>query len=160
MRSRVGKKGTVLIAVVALAATAAAGGALAAVAARTTATSATVTTKINVTESDYAIALSQSTNVPTGYVVFVVKNTGSTAHRFGVKGKNFTTKSILSLIHPGQTKTLKVQFLKKGTYTAFCKLHLSVGMKAALAVGSPGSTTTHTTTTGTTTTPYRTTPRG
>jgi plastocyanin len=156
MRSRIGRKGTVLLAVVVLAATAVAGGALAAVAARTTATSATATTRINATETDYAIALSQSTNVPVGFVVFVVKNNSATAHRFGVKGKSFTTKSILTLIKPGQTKTLKVQFLKKGTYTVFCKLHQAMGMKATLTVGATSSTTTHTTTTlnTTDTTPY------
>lgn len=148
--SRIGRKGTVLLAVVVLAATAVAGGALAAVAARSTTTAATATTKITATESDYAIALSQSTNVPVGYVVFTVKNTSTTAHRFGVKGKNFTTKSILTLIKPGQTKTLKVQFLKKGTYTVFCKIHQSVGMKATLTVGATSSTTNHTTTFNTT----------
>jgi plastocyanin len=145
MRSRIGKKGTVLLAVLVLAAAAVAGGALAAVAAHDT---AATTTTINVTETNYKIALSKSSGIPVGYVVFVVKNSSTIAHHFGVKGTNFTTKSILALIQPGQTKTLKVLFTHKGTYTAFCKLHLALGMKKAFTLGGTSTTsTTHTTTT-------------
>ena len=151
MKSRIGKRGTVLLAVIVLAATAVAGGALATVAARHTATgtAAAKTTKIVVTETDYAIALSKSSSVPVGTVKFVVHNTSATAHKFGVKGKG-VNKLISGLIQPGKTKTLTV-VLKKGTYTVSCKIHVSLGMKATLVVGGAGATTTGTTT-GTTTT--------
>ncbi|HUZ15795.1 MAG TPA: cupredoxin domain-containing protein [Gaiellaceae bacterium] len=145
MRSRIGKKGTAL-AVVALAATAVAGGALAAIAAHSTAM--TTTTTIKATETNYKITLSRAT-APVGTVVFVVHNSSKTAHRFGVKGVNGFSRGIPTLIKPGQTKYLTV-VLKKGTYTVFCKIHASLGMKTILKVGTTtGTTTSHTTTTST-----------
>jgi plastocyanin len=146
MRNRIGKRGTVLFAVVVLATAAVAGGALAAVAAHDTAS--TTTTKVTATETNYKIALSR-VSVPAGKVIFTVHNASKTAHDFGIKGLNFTTKSIAGTIAPGATKSLTVT-LKKGTYTVFCKLHIALGMKKTLKVGAgTGTTTTHTTTTST-----------
>lgn len=143
MKSRLGRKGTVLAAV-ALAATAVAGGALAAIAAHGT----TTTTKITATETNYKITLSRNT-APVGTIAFTVHNSSkTTAHKFGVKG-NGISKSITGYVNPGQTKLLTVT-LPKGTYTVYCALHASMGMKTTLKVGSgTGTTTTKTTTTST-----------
>jgi plastocyanin len=143
MKSSIGRKGTVLLAVVALAAAAVAGGALAAIAAHST---GAMTTTVKATESNYEIVLSKKIVVP-GNVHFVVHNSSKTAHKFGVKG-NGVSKSISGLIQPGQTKSLTVLLKKKGTYTVYCALHASRGMKTTLTVG-PGSGPPPTTTAGT-----------
>lgn len=145
MRSSIGRRSTALT-VVALAATAVAGGALAAIATHSMATATTA--KITATETNYKIALSRSAVAP-GTVTFTVHNHGAVAHKFGVKGAGFS-KSIPGLIQPGQTKSLTVT-LKKGSYTVYCALHISSGMKTTLRVGQgPGTTTGGTTHTGTT----------
>ena len=136
MNSRLGRKGTVLTVTV-LAATAIAGGALAAVVAHRSTTS----TKIRVTETDYKLALSKRT-APAGRITFVVHNKGMTDHEFAVKG-NGVHKGIRGLIAPGTTKSLTVT-LKKGTYTLYCKLHISSGMKKAFKVGGGSSAATTT----------------
>lgn len=147
MRSRVGR--STALAVVVLAATAVAGGALAAIAAHGTARAAT--TKVTVTETDYAIAPSIDTVSP-GKVTFTVTNSGAVAHKFGIKG-NGVNKKILGLIKPGATKSVTVVLKKKGTYTLFCPLHQAQGMTATFTVAAaPSGTTTNSTTGGTTTT--------
>ena len=148
MRSTIGKKGTAL-AVVALAATAVAGGALAAIAAHSTAT--TTTTAIKATETNYHIALSR-VNAPVGIIKFTVHNSSKTTHRFGIHNTSGFSKSVSGTIPPGATRTLTVT-LKKGSYTVFCAIHASQGMKTVLKIGTTTgtTTTTHTTTTGTTT---------
>jgi plastocyanin len=145
MRSKLGTKGTLYLAVVALAATAVAGGALAAVAAHSPNT--TMTTGVRATESNYKIALSRL-SAPVGTITFTVHNSSNTAHKFGVKNPaTGVTKSIVGTIAPGATKTLTVT-LKKGKYVVFCALHASLGMKRTFYVGmTPPTTTTHTTTT-------------
>ena len=56
---------------------------------------------------------------------------------------------------PGKTKYLTVT-LAKGTYTVFCALHLSSGMKKTFYVGvtPPGTTTSTSTSTSTSTHTY------
>lgn len=143
MQSRIGKKGSVFLAVVVLAAAAVAGGALAAFAAHST--GASTATQVKATEKNYTIGLSRA-SAPAGTVTFVVHNASNTAHKFGIKGANFATKSIPGTIAPGATKKLTVT-LKKGTYTVFCALHVSSGMKHTFTVGGATGTTTHQTTT-------------
>jgi len=145
MRSRLGKKGTVFLASIVLAAAAVAGGALAAFAAHSTAS--VVTTKVTVTQTDYALALS-TTSVPLGKVKFVVHNSSSIAHKFSVKGKGVSA-SISGLIKPGKTKSLTVT-VKKGTYKVWCSLHLKFGMKAFVGAGVTPPTTASTTSGSTT----------
>jgi plastocyanin len=141
MQSRYGRKGTVLVAAI-LAATAVAGGALAAIAAHGSTASAVQI--INVTETDYAIGLSQYTATP-GYVKFVVTNQGAVAHKFGLTYGG-VYHHVAGVIEPGTTKSLKV-LLPKGKFTVFCKIHVASGMKALLTVAKPGGTTSTTTTT-------------
>jgi plastocyanin len=75
-----------------------------------------------------------------------VHNSSNTDHKFAIRKSGFK-KCIPGTIAPGQTKKLKVT-LKKGTYTVFCAIHLSFGMKKTFHVGtSSGGTTTHPTTT-------------
>jgi len=148
MRSKIGRRGTVFLAVVVLVATAVAGGALAAFAARTTA--ATTKTYVKVTESNYKIVLSRA-SAPVGIVEFIVHNSSTTAHKFNIKGTSYAARGISGTIAPNTTKYLTLT-LAKGSYTVYCPLHISLGMKKAFSVGTTtGTTTTHTTTTATTT---------
>lgn len=86
--------------------------------------------ELNVTEKDFAIALSSST-VKAGSVKFNIKNNGPSPHNIEVKELNKASDNIDS----GKTGTLTVD-LKAGTYTIICNIpgHEQLGMKVMLTV--------------------------
>jgi uncharacterized cupredoxin-like copper-binding protein len=108
------------------------------------------TSRITVTMTEFKFKLSKQ-RVPTGTVIFTVKNKGKIPHDFKIYGKK--TK----LIAPGKSATLRVTIRKKGRFGYVCTVsgHARLGMKGRLAVGvTPPTTTTVTTaTTATTTVP-------
>jgi len=89
-------------------------------------------TAVAVTETEYTIAPSTNT-APPGKVTFTVTNSGTIAHKFGIKG-NGVKKAIKGLIQPGKTKVITVLLKKKGAYTLFCALHQAQGMTATFTV--------------------------
>jgi uncharacterized cupredoxin-like copper-binding protein len=86
-------------------------------------------TKVTVTMSEFKFKLSK-TSVPSGTVVFTVKNAGKIGHNFKVNGK--ATK----ILAPGKHATLTVKFTKKGTFAYLCTVpgHAKLGMKGKLGV--------------------------
>jgi nitrite reductase (NO-forming) len=118
-----------------------AGSALAAGSASDSATK-TVTTKINVTASEFKFKLSK-TSAPVGTVIFTVKNVGKIGHNFFINGK------VTKLIAPGKSAKLTVKFTKKGKFNYLCTVpgHAKLGMKGVfgIAVKPPVKTTPTTT---------------
>ena len=103
------------------------------------------TVTIRVTATDFKFKLSRA-SVPTGTtVVFKVTNKGKIEHDFKINGKK------TQLIKPGETKSVKVVFKKKGRLTYICTVtgHAKLGMTGKFAVGTTAITTTTTTTTTT-----------
>jgi uncharacterized cupredoxin-like copper-binding protein len=101
---------------------------------------------IKVTATDFKFKLSKA-SVPTGTtVVFKVTNKGKIPHDFKINGKK------TQLIQPGQTKSVKVVFKKKGKLTYVCTVsgHARLGMTGKFSVGVAAVTSTTTTTTTTT----------
>jgi uncharacterized cupredoxin-like copper-binding protein len=94
-----------------------------------TARSAALLAKVNVTASEFKFVLSKKT-AGRGVVVFKVKNVGKLKHDFEIKGRK--TK----LIAPGQTETLRVTFLRKGSYPYKCTVagHAAAGMKGVFKI--------------------------
>jgi plastocyanin len=86
-------------------------------------------TTIKVTAKDFKFILSKKT-AKRGIVVFKVTNTAAIQHNFSIKGR--TTKK---LSH-GQTATLRVTFLRKGTYPYKCTVdhHAALGMKGVFTI--------------------------
>ena len=105
---------------------------------------ADATSRVTVVATDFKFALSKR-SVPTGIVVFTVKNKGKIGHDFKIGGKK------TPLISPGKSARLIVRFTKKGRFTYVCTVpgHVRLGMLGTLAVGSTASPPP---TTGTTTT--------
>jgi plastocyanin len=70
------------------------------------------------------------------------------AHEFAIHGPG-VNKRIPGKLKPGSTKTLTVR-LGKGTYKVDCPIHIPLGMKTTIHVGtkSGGTTTNGTTTSG------------
>jgi uncharacterized cupredoxin-like copper-binding protein len=90
------------------------------------------TTKVTVLAgkpTEFGFKLSK-TKVPTGVVVFTVKNVGAIAHDFKIAGKK--TK----ILNPGKSATLKVTLKKAGKSPYLCTLpsHAIAGMKGTLTV--------------------------
>jgi uncharacterized cupredoxin-like copper-binding protein len=107
---------------------------------------ATKTVTIKVTATDFKFKLSKA-SVPTGTtVVFKVTNKGKIPHDFKINGKK------TQIIQPGQTKSVKVVFKKKGKLTYICTVsgHARLGMTGKFSVGVAAVTNTTTTTTTTT----------
>ena len=99
-------------------------------AARATAASAAVkTTRISVVATEYKFKLSAKT-APKGKVIFTVKNKGSLAHDFKIKGKK------TRLIAPGSKAKMTVRFRKTGHYKYKCTVpgHAQLGMKGTFKV--------------------------
>ena len=90
---------------------------------------AALVTTIKVTAMDIKFKLSAKT-AKRGIVVFKVTNIGRLTHDFSIKGR--TTKK---LSH-GQSATLRVTFLRKGTYPYKCTVdsHAAAGMKGVLTI--------------------------
>jgi uncharacterized cupredoxin-like copper-binding protein len=99
-------------------------------------TGATTTTSapasVQVSESEFKIALPKST-VAAGSYSFEVKNDGHIPHNLVVQGNGVDEKT--PTIQPGKSATLSVD-LKPGTYDVYCSIpgHKQAGMDAKLTV--------------------------
>jgi len=87
------------------------------------------TTKVNVTMTDYAFALSKKT-VRTGTVIFQVVNKGEVVHDFKIARKK------TPIYEAGQGGALRVVFKNIGRYPFICTIpgHAAIGMKGVLKV--------------------------
>jgi uncharacterized cupredoxin-like copper-binding protein len=85
-------------------------------------------TTVKVTAKDFSYVLSPKT-VHHGRVMFVIKNTGATAHDFAIAGH------VSKMVQPGKTVKLTVT-LKKGRIPYRCTVdsHARLGMKGVLKV--------------------------
>ena len=90
---------------------------------------AALVTTIKVTAMDIKFKLSAKT-AKRGIVVFKVTNVGVLKHDFSIKGR--TTRK---LSH-GQSATLRVTFLRKGSYPYKCTVdsHAAAGMKGVFTI--------------------------
>jgi len=84
---------------------------------------------VNVAASEFKFVLS-SKSAKRGVVIFKVKNVGKLGHDFQIDGRK--TK----VISPGQSATLRVVFLKKGSYPYKCTVpgHAAAGMKGVFTI--------------------------
>jgi uncharacterized cupredoxin-like copper-binding protein len=91
--------------------------------------------------SEFGFKLSAKT-VAHGAVTFTITNGGNVPHDFKVCSKATTVKADTcagkgtTLITPGSSKTLKVTFLKAGSYEYLCTVagHAIAGMKGLIKV--------------------------
>ncbi len=108
------------------------------------------TTHVTVTATEFKFKLSKR-SVPTGTVIFTVKNKGKISHDFKIAGKK------TPLLPPGHSATLRVTFLKTGRYPYLSTVfgQASAGMKGVFSVvaPTPSPTTTPATSAATTTGP-------
>lgn len=109
------------------------------------ASAASVTT-VKAVETDFHIALSQST-FKAGKYTFMAQNKGQTTHALMISGPGIKM-SMTKDISPGQSAKLTVT-LKKGAYDIDCPIpgHKALGMNVNINVGG-GATTSKTTTGG------------
>ena len=91
--------------------------------------SAMLLQKVNVAASEFKFVLSKKT-ARRGVVVFKVTNVGKISHDFEIKGRK--TK----LLSHGQSATLRVTFLRKGSYPYKCTVpgHAAAGMKGVFKI--------------------------
>jgi uncharacterized cupredoxin-like copper-binding protein len=84
---------------------------------------------VNVSASEFKFVLS-SKSAKRGVVIFKVKNVGKLGHDFQIDGRK--TK----VISPGQSATLRVVFLRKGSYPYKCTVpgHAAAGMKGIFTI--------------------------
>jgi uncharacterized cupredoxin-like copper-binding protein len=84
---------------------------------------------VNVSASEFRFVLS-SKSAKRGIVIFKVKNVGKVSHDFSINGRK--TK----MISPGKSDTLRVTFLRKGTYPYKCTVpgHAAAGMKGVFKI--------------------------
>ena len=84
---------------------------------------------VNVAASEFKFVLS-SKSAKRGVVIFKVKNVGKLGHDFQIDGRK--TK----VISPGQSATLRVIFLRKGSYPYKCTVpgHAAAGMKGVFTI--------------------------
>ncbi|HET9729264.1 MAG TPA: multicopper oxidase domain-containing protein, partial [Acidimicrobiia bacterium] len=66
-----------------------------------------------------------------------VTNNGSAAHNFNIEGTDKKTKDL----NPGESATLDLNGLAKGSYTVFCAIsgHRQAGMQGTLVIGGTGA---------------------
>ena len=91
--------------------------------------SAALLAKVNVAASEFKFVLNKKT-ARRGVVVFKVKNVGKINHDFQIKSRK--TK----WLSPGQSATLRVTFLRKGSYPYKCTVpgHAAAGMKGIFKI--------------------------
>jgi uncharacterized cupredoxin-like copper-binding protein len=91
--------------------------------------SAALLARVNVAASEFKFVLSKKT-ARRGVVVFKVKNVGKINHDFEIKGRK------TRLLSPGQSATLRVTFLRKGSYPYKCTVpgHAAAGMKGVFKI--------------------------
>jgi uncharacterized cupredoxin-like copper-binding protein len=79
--------------------------------------------------AEFRFTLSKKT-APHGLVIFKVTNKGIVPHDFKIAGRK------TPLISPGQSNTLRVSILKKGSYPYLCTVtgHAVAGMKGIFTV--------------------------
>jgi uncharacterized cupredoxin-like copper-binding protein len=89
----------------------------------------TLLVTVNVSATEFKFVLSKK-SAGRGLVTFKVKNVGKLQHDFKISGRK--TK----LLSPGQSDTLRVTFLRKGTYPFTCTVpgHAAAGMKGVFVV--------------------------
>jgi uncharacterized cupredoxin-like copper-binding protein len=90
---------------------------------------ATLLATVKVTAKEFKFTLSAKT-AKRGVVVFKVTNIGALQHDFEISGRK--TK----LLSHGQSDTLRVTFLRKGTYPYKCTVpgHAAQGMKGVFTI--------------------------
>ena len=112
--------------------------------------------------TELAFKLSKTSSIATGVITFKVTNKGTLSHDFKVCTRavtstkaNTCTGKGTKLLKKGQSATLIVTILKKGTYEFLCTVpgHAAAGMKGLIGVGVKVTPTPTTTTKPTTTTP-------
>jgi uncharacterized cupredoxin-like copper-binding protein len=91
---------------------------------------------IDVTESEFKIALPALKELNGGTYTFRVHNAGKIPHDLVISGGQASGPEKTPTIAPGDDATLKVN-LGPGRYTLYCSIpgHRQLGMQAALAVG-------------------------
>jgi len=84
---------------------------------------------VTVSEKEFKIILS-SKSAKRGIVVFKVKNIGAIPHDFSINGRK------TPLLSHGKSNTLRVTFLRKGTYPYKCTVsgHAALGMKGVFTI--------------------------
>jgi uncharacterized cupredoxin-like copper-binding protein len=82
-----------------------------------------------VAASEFKFVLS-SKSARRGIVIFKVKNVGKLGHDFKINGRK------TPIIPPGKSNTLRVTFLRKGTYPYACTVpgHAAAGMKGVFTI--------------------------
>ena len=90
---------------------------------------AVATTRVKITMTDYAFALSKKT-VRTGTVIFQVVNNGEVVHDFKIAGKK------TPIYQAGEGGALRIVFKKVGRYPYLCTIpgHALLGMNGVLKV--------------------------
>jgi len=91
---------------------------------------------IDVTESEFKIALPTLKELSGGTYTFDVHNAGKIPHDLAIEGGDISGTDKTATIPPGGDATLKVS-LTTGRYTLYCTIpgHRQLGMQAALSVG-------------------------
>ena len=91
-------------------------------------------TRVTVEETEFALALSQ-TSFPPGTYTFVAKNAGALDHALEIEGPGL--KEETSTLAPGGSGELTVE-LKEGTYELYCPVdgHADQGMRIKIQVGA------------------------
>ena len=84
---------------------------------------------VNVAASEFKFVLSSKT-AKRGIVIFRVKNVGKLGHDFQIDGRK------TRVISPGKSATLRVVFLRKGSYPYKCTVpgHAAAGMAGVFTI--------------------------
>jgi uncharacterized cupredoxin-like copper-binding protein len=85
--------------------------------------------RVNVAASEFKFVLSKK-SAKRGIVIFKVTNVGAIQHDFQISGRK------TRLLSHGQSTTLRVSFLRKGTYAYKCTVpgHAAAGMKGVFTI--------------------------
>jgi len=98
--------------------------------------SAALITRVKVAASEFKFVLAK-VSARRGVVIFRVTNVGKVKHDFAISGRRprLLARKTRLLAH-GQTATLRVVFLRKGTYPYKCTVpgHAAAGMKGVFRI--------------------------